>query len=118
MHAQESFRQALGLSANHLKGSLLSLEPLSVFVDFMEKFRIDAASQYVDVTDDGPNPYKAPVAGDLRGQCPGLNAAANHNSIENTASVARKVLRSARRSHNVMIRILVAPSVPTKYSGC
>ncbi|USW46772.1 hypothetical protein Slin15195_G000910 [Septoria linicola] len=32
-------------------------------------------------------------------------------STDNTASVARKVLRSARRSFNVMIRILVAPSV-------
>jgi hypothetical protein len=38
----------------------------------------DAADQYVDTTDSGPHPFKAPVAGDRRGQCPGLNAASNH----------------------------------------
>jgi hypothetical protein len=31
----------------------------------------DAADQYVDTTDSGPHPFKAPVAGDRRGQCPG-----------------------------------------------
>lgn len=30
----------------------------------------NAADQYVDVTDSGPNPFKAPGSGDLRGQCP------------------------------------------------
>lgn len=35
----------------------------------------NAQEQYVDVTDNGPNPFKAPGASDLRGQCPGLNAA-------------------------------------------
>lgn len=31
----------------------------------------DAKSQYVDVTDGGANPFKAPSSTDLRGQCPG-----------------------------------------------
>ncbi|WPH02288.1 Hypothetical protein R9X50_00515000 [Acrodontium crateriforme] len=41
----------------------------------------DAASQYVDTTDNGPRPFKAPGSTDLRGQCPGLNAAANHGFL-------------------------------------
>ncbi|KAF7196971.1 Dothistromin biosynthesis peroxidase dotB [Pseudocercospora fuligena] len=41
----------------------------------------DAKDQYVDVTDSGPNPFKAPGSGDLRGECPGLNAAANHGFL-------------------------------------
>ncbi|KAI5357888.1 Putative chloroperoxidase [Septoria linicola] len=41
----------------------------------------NAQSQYVDVTDGGPNAFKAPGARDLRGQCPGLNAAANHGFL-------------------------------------
>lgn len=31
-----------------------------------------ASEQYVDVTDDGPNPFIAPTSTDLRGECPGL----------------------------------------------
>jgi len=38
----------------------------------------DAADQFVDVSDSGPHPFKAPGPGDKRGQCPGLNAASNH----------------------------------------
>ena len=38
----------------------------------------NAAEQYVDVTDNGPNPFIAPGPNDRRGQCPGLNAVANH----------------------------------------
>jgi hypothetical protein len=41
----------------------------------------NAADQYVDVTDSGPHPFKAPRANDERGQCPGLNAAANHGFL-------------------------------------
>lgn len=41
----------------------------------------NAADQYVDVTDDGPHPFRAPGPGDKRGQCPGLNAAANHGFL-------------------------------------
>jgi hypothetical protein len=41
----------------------------------------DLKDQYVDVTDGGPNPFKSPAQGDLRGQCPGLNAAANHGFL-------------------------------------
>jgi hypothetical protein len=33
----------------------------------------DAADQYVDTSDSGPHPFKAPVAGDRRGQCPGYD---------------------------------------------
>jgi hypothetical protein len=41
----------------------------------------NAADQYVDTSDSGPHPFKAPVAGDRRGQCPGLNAASNHGFL-------------------------------------
>ncbi|SMR43126.1 unnamed protein product [Zymoseptoria tritici ST99CH_1E4] len=41
----------------------------------------DAKDQYVDVTDGGPNAFQSPGSGDLRGQCPGLNAAANHGFL-------------------------------------
>lgn len=37
--------------------------------------KFNAQDQYVDVTDSGPNPFKAPGPSDLRGECPGLNAA-------------------------------------------
>lgn len=40
-----------------------------------------ASEQYVDVTDSGPNPFQAPSSTDLRGECPGLNAAANHGFL-------------------------------------
>jgi hypothetical protein len=42
----------------------------------------NAKDQYVDVTDSGPNPWKAPGPNDTRGQCPGLNAAANHGFLD------------------------------------
>ncbi|KAG4443914.1 hypothetical protein IFR05_000554 [Cadophora sp. M221] len=41
----------------------------------------NAQDQLVDVADDGPHAFKAPVAGAKRGQCPGLNAAANHGYL-------------------------------------
>jgi hypothetical protein len=41
----------------------------------------DAEDQYVDVTDSGPHPFMAPGPNDRRGQCPGLNAAANHGFL-------------------------------------
>jgi len=41
----------------------------------------DADDQYVDVTDDGPHPWMPPGSGDRRGECPGLNAAANHGFL-------------------------------------
>ncbi|APA09849.1 hypothetical protein SS1G_05925 [Sclerotinia sclerotiorum 1980 UF-70] len=46
-----------------------------------KRFGFDAASQYVSTT--GKNAFVAPDfdAGDVRGPCPGLNAAANHGYI-------------------------------------
>lgn len=41
----------------------------------------DAQDQYVDVTDGGANAWIAPGPTDKRGQCPGLNAAANHGFL-------------------------------------
>ena len=37
--------------------------------------------QYVDVTQGSGHEWQAPGPGDHRGQCPGLNAAANHNFL-------------------------------------
>lgn len=57
----------------------------------------NAADQYVDTSDSGPHPFKAPGPNDKRGQCPGLNAAANHgffprNGIPNIQDSMRPFL--------------------------
>lgn len=49
----------------------------------------NAEDQFVDVTKGSGHAFKAPRESDIRGQCPGLNAAANHgflprNGIANT----------------------------------
>ena len=41
----------------------------------------DGPSQYVDVTEGSGNEFRPPGHGDLRGECPGLNAAANHGFL-------------------------------------
>jgi len=41
----------------------------------------DPVDQFVDVSPTSENPYIPPGPGDLRGPCPGLNAAANHGFI-------------------------------------
>lgn len=41
----------------------------------------DAATQYIDVSEGSGHEWVAPVAGDLRGPCPGLNAFANHGFL-------------------------------------
>ena len=41
----------------------------------------DAKDQFVDVSKGSGHEFRAPKEGDLRGQCPGLNAAANHGFI-------------------------------------
>lgn len=41
----------------------------------------DAEDQFVDVTKGSGHAFRAPKESDLRGQCPGLNAAANHGFI-------------------------------------
>ena len=41
----------------------------------------DAASQYVNVAPGSANEFVPPGPNDLRGQCPGLNAAANHGFL-------------------------------------
>lgn len=40
------------------------------------------ADQYVDVTDGGNHRFVPPAGSDRRGQCPGLNAAANHGFLK------------------------------------
>lgn len=40
-----------------------------------------AKDQYVDVTAGSKNEFRSPGKYDLRGQCPGLNAAANHGFL-------------------------------------
>lgn len=41
----------------------------------------NAADQYVDVTPGSAHEFRAPGPGDKRGECPGLNAAANHGFL-------------------------------------
>lgn len=41
----------------------------------------NASEQHVNVTPGSANEYQAPGSGDLRGPCPGLNAAANHGFL-------------------------------------
>ena len=41
----------------------------------------DAADQFVDVSDSGPHPFKAPGPGDRRGQCPGNTELPNKDQI-------------------------------------
>jgi hypothetical protein len=49
----------------------------------------NAAEQFVDVSEGSGHEFQSPRSGDIRGQCPGLNAASNHgflprNGIVNT----------------------------------
>jgi hypothetical protein len=44
-------------------------------------FGFNATDQYVDVSSGSGHEWREPKSRDLRGQCPGLNAAANHNFI-------------------------------------
>jgi len=46
-----------------------------------QPLEFNAEQQYVNVTQGSGNEFVAPGTGDLRGQCPGLNAAANHGFI-------------------------------------
>jgi hypothetical protein len=41
----------------------------------------DAAEQYVNVKSGSGHEWESPKSGDIRGPCPGLNAAANHGFI-------------------------------------
>jgi hypothetical protein len=41
----------------------------------------DEVEQFVDVSPGSAHQYVAPGSGDIRGPCPGLNAAANHGFI-------------------------------------
>lgn len=41
----------------------------------------NAQDQFVDVRTGSGHEFRAPGANDLRGQCPGLNAAANHGFL-------------------------------------
>ncbi|KAG4439488.1 hypothetical protein IFR05_005024 [Cadophora sp. M221] len=47
----------------------------------------NAQEQFVDVRDGSRNPFRSPTTGDLRGQCPGLNAVANHNFLPRNGNV-------------------------------
>ncbi|KAK4623846.1 hypothetical protein CLAFUW4_06397 [Fulvia fulva] len=42
----------------------------------------NAQDQYVDVTEGSGHEWRAPLPGQLRGECPGLNAAANHGFLD------------------------------------
>lgn len=48
----------------------------------------DAQAQYVNVSQGSGNEFVAPRSGDRRGQCPGLNAAANHGFIPRNGIVS------------------------------
>lgn len=83
----------------------------------------DAASQYVDTTDNGPNPWKAPGKGDLRGQCPGLNAAANHGFLpRNGLATIQDTINGLGAAYNMSpelaaglaaIAILISGDIPS-----
>ncbi|KAH6716849.1 hypothetical protein BKA61DRAFT_572922 [Leptodontidium sp. MPI-SDFR-AT-0119] len=47
----------------------------------------NAQEQFVDVRDGSNNPFRSPASGFLRGQCPGLNVAANHNFLPRNGKV-------------------------------
>ncbi|KAH7330403.1 Chloroperoxidase [Rhexocercosporidium sp. MPI-PUGE-AT-0058] len=47
----------------------------------------NAAEQFVDVRPGSGHEFKSPATGDLRGQCPGLNAAANHGFLPHNGLV-------------------------------
>lgn len=48
----------------------------------------NAAEQFVDVRPGSGHEFRSPGTGDLRGQCPGLNAAANHGYIPRNGKVS------------------------------
>lgn len=69
-----------------------------------------AADQYVDVTDSGPHPFKAPRANDKRGECPGLNAAANHGFLPRNGipTIAQSTIWSSHLFESTLANIHIA----------
>ena len=67
----------------------------------------NAADQYVDVTDSGPHPFRAPGANDKRGECPGLNAAANHGFLPRNGipTIAQSTIWPSRLSSPRMLTL-------------
>jgi len=70
----------------------------------------NVADQYVDVTDNGPHPFLAPGPGDRRGECPGLNAAANHGFLPRNGipTVANSRIQWALRLESVYANVVIA----------
>lgn len=83
----------------------------------------DADDQFVDVTDGGPNPFRSPGSGDLRGQCPGLNAAANHGFLpRNGRATIQDTVTGLGAAYNMspdlaiglaVIAILISGDIPS-----
>ncbi|TVY73471.1 Aromatic peroxygenase [Lachnellula suecica] len=69
----------------------------------------DAADQLVSVT--GQNAYQSPAASDIRGPCPGLNAAANHGYLpRNGIATIEQTVSGLQALHNMQPALATALS--------
>ncbi|KAF2763409.1 Cloroperoxidase [Pseudovirgaria hyperparasitica] len=83
----------------------------------------DAADQYVDVSDGSGHEFLPPGPNDLRGQCPGLNAAANHGFLpRNGRTTPLQTSKGLEEAYNMSpelaiglsaISILLSGDIPT-----
>ncbi|USW57809.1 Putative chloroperoxidase [Septoria linicola] len=72
----------------------------------------DAEEQFVDVSEATGHEFRSPGTGDIRGQCPGLNAAANHNylprnGIANTEQTTRGLAQAFGMSPDLAIFLAI-----------
>ncbi|KAI5358678.1 putative chloroperoxidase [Septoria linicola] len=72
----------------------------------------DAEEQFVDFSEATGHEFRSPGTGDIRGQCPGLNAAANHNylprnGIANTEQTTRGLAQAFGMSRDLAIFLAI-----------
>ncbi|KAI8939510.1 hypothetical protein NX059_003281 [Plenodomus lindquistii] len=79
----------------------------------------NAQAQFVNVTQGSRNEFRSPGPGDLRGQCPGLNAAANHGFIpRNGILTAQQTADGLEAAYNMSPELgLVLAVIATAVSG-
>jgi hypothetical protein len=68
----------------------------------------NAQEQFINVTQGSGHEFASPGSGDIRGQCPGLNAAANHGFIPHNGIVSTEQSMILRYMSQVQAELLLA----------